>query len=212
MPANTITGLEPGEVFVHRNVANLVHPSDLNLPSVLEYAIDVLEVSHVIVCGHYGCGGIRAALDGERHGIIDHWLQPIRDVAEQNQEELDRLPDLATRLNRVCEMSTRNQVARLEQTPIVQWAWKRGKRVRIHGWVYRRTALRSQMQRAVSTGGDRRPDAQEAGVSSAPVKWKSTETPTEFGASSEGFGRRLKGADFPDVRVPSANAAGSRNP
>ncbi|OHV60808.1 carbonic anhydrase [Mesorhizobium sp. LCM 4577] len=136
VPANTITGLEPGEVFVHRNVANLVHPSDLNLLSVLEYAIDVLEVSHVIVCGHYGCGGIRAALDGERHGIIDHWLQPIRDVAEQNKDELDRVPDLTSRLKVVCEMSTRNQVARLERTPIVQWAWKRGKRVRIHGWVY----------------------------------------------------------------------------
>src|SRR5690554_1865285 len=93
VPANVITGLDPGEVFVHRNVANLVHPSDLNLLSVLEYAIEVLEVRHVIVCGHYGCGGIRAAADGERHGVIDHWLQPVRETAEENAAELDRLDD-----------------------------------------------------------------------------------------------------------------------
>ncbi|WP_315928891.1 carbonate dehydratase [Mesorhizobium sp. SP-1A] len=136
VPANTITGLEPGEVFVHRNIANLVHPSDLNLLSVLEYAIEVLEVSHVIVCGHYGCGGIRAALDGQKHGVIDHWLQPIRDIAERNKDELAQVPSQDSKLRLVCEMSTRNQVERLEKTPIVQSAWKRGKRVRIHGWVY----------------------------------------------------------------------------
>ena len=108
VPANIITGLEPGEVFVHRNMANLMHPSDLNLLSVLEYAIEVLEVSHVIVCGHYGCGGIRTALDGQRHGVIDHWLQPIRDVAERNKEALESVPDETRRLN----LLLRNQHAR----------------------------------------------------------------------------------------------------
>ncbi|MGO4838277.1 carbonic anhydrase, partial [Rhizobiaceae sp. 2RAB30] len=136
VPANTITGLEPGEVFVHRNVANLLHPTDLNLLSVLEYAIETLDVSHVIVCGHYGCGGIQAALDGQRHGIVDHWLQPIRDVAELNERELGQVADKPSRLNMLCEMSVRTQVTRLARTPIVQSAWKRGKRVRIHGWVY----------------------------------------------------------------------------
>jgi carbonic anhydrase len=136
VPANIITGLEPGEVFVHRNMANLMHPSDLNLLSVLEYAIEVLEVSHVIVCGHYGCGGIRTALDGQRHGVIDHWLQPIRDVAERNKEALESVPDETRRLNLLCEISTRDQVTRLERTPIMQSAWARGKHVRIHGWIY----------------------------------------------------------------------------
>lgn len=136
VPANTITGLQPGEVFVHRNVANLVHPSDLNLLSVLEFAIETLEVSHVIVCGHYGCGGIHAALDGHRHGIIDHWLQPIRDTAEDSREVLDALPDQQAKRNRLCELNVRAQVTRLARTPIVQAAWERGKRVRLHGWVY----------------------------------------------------------------------------
>lgn len=136
VPANTITGLQPGEVFVHRNVANLVHPSDLNLLSVLEYAIEALEVSHVIVCGHYGCGGIHAALDDRRHGIIDHWLQPVRAIAENSKIELDRLPDQQSKLNRLCEINVRAQVSRLARTPIMKAAWKSGKVVKIHGWVY----------------------------------------------------------------------------
>lgn len=136
VPANTITGLEPGEVFVHRNVGNLVHSTDLNLLSVVEYAIETLDIAHVIVCGHYGCGGIQTALDGERHGIIDHWLQPIRDVAEQNRETLESTADPQSRLNLLCEMNVRAQVTRLSRTPIVQSAWKRGKPLQIHGWVY----------------------------------------------------------------------------
>jgi len=136
VPANVITGLEPGEVFVHRNVANLVHPSDLNLLSVLEYAIETLEVRHVIVCGHYGCGGIRAAADGERHGVIDHWLQPVREVAEENAAELTELESEEARLDRLCELSVRSQVARLARTPTMISARKAGRKVNIHGWIY----------------------------------------------------------------------------
>ncbi len=136
VPANVITGLEPGEVFVHRNVANLVHRGDLNLLSVLEFAVETLEIKQVIVCGHYGCGGVRAAMDGHRHGIIDHWLQPIRDVADVGAGELAELEDEQVRLNRLCELSIQAQVASLARTPIIQSAWRRGKPLRIHGWVY----------------------------------------------------------------------------
>ena len=136
VPANVITGLEPGEVFVHRNVANLVHRGDLNLLSVLEFAVETLEIQHIIVCGHYGCGGVRAAMDGHRHGIIDHWLQPIRDVADAHESELSVATDDDTRLNRLCEFSIAAQVEGLSRTPIIQSAWKRGKRLAIHGWVY----------------------------------------------------------------------------
>ncbi|WP_193175724.1 carbonate dehydratase [Oricola nitratireducens] len=136
VPANVITGLEPGEVFVHRNVANLVHRADLNLLSVLEFAVETLEIKHVIVCGHYGCGGVRAAMDGHRHGIIDHWLQPVRDVADAHDAQLTAVLDPETRLNRLCELSIAAQVAGLSRTPIIQSAWKRGKELAIHGWVY----------------------------------------------------------------------------
>ncbi|MCI5073985.1 carbonate dehydratase [Oricola sp.] len=136
VPANVITGLEPGEVFVHRNVANLVHRADLNLLSVLEFAVETLEVKHIIVCGHYGCGGVRAAMDGHRHGIIDHWLQPIRDVADTHDQALNAVLDPDTRLNRLCELSIAAQVEGLSRTPIIQSAWKRGKELAIHGWVY----------------------------------------------------------------------------
>jgi len=136
VPANVITGLEPGEVFVHRNVANLVHRGDINLLSVLEFAVEALEIKHIIVCGHYGCGGIRAAMEDHRHGIIDHWLQPIRDIADMHQSKLEPIEDDSARLNRLCELSIRAQVEGLSRTPIIQSAWKRGKDVRIHGWVY----------------------------------------------------------------------------
>ncbi len=136
VPANVITGLEPGEVFVHRNVANLVHRADLNLLSVLEFAVDTLGVKHIIVCGHYGCGGVRAAMDGHRHGIIDHWLQPIRDVADQHERELAAIPDSQSRLNRLCELSIEAQVDGLSRTPIIRSAWARDLPLSIHGWVY----------------------------------------------------------------------------
>lgn len=136
VPANVITGLEPGEVFVHRNVANLVHRADLNLLSVLEFAVDTLEIKHIIVCGHYGCGGVKAAMDGLRHGIIDHWLQPIRDVANKYNFGLTDADEDQANLDRLCELSIESQVRNLSRTPIIRAAWKRGNNLQIHGWVY----------------------------------------------------------------------------
>ncbi len=136
VPANVITGLEPGEVFVHRNIANLVHRGDLNLLSVLEFAVDVLEVRHIIVCGHHGCGGVRAAMEPHRHGVIDHWLQPIRDIADNAEAELRHLSTIEARNDRLCELSVRAQVTNLARTPILRDAWARGADLRLHGWVY----------------------------------------------------------------------------
>jgi carbonic anhydrase len=136
VPANEIVGLEPGEVFVHRNVANLVVHSDLNCLSVLQYAIDVLDVEHVIVCGHYGCGGVQAALDNSRLGLIDNWLRHVQDVRKKHASTLDALPDQAARLARLCELNVMEQVMNVCQTTIVQSAWDRGKKLEIHGWIY----------------------------------------------------------------------------
>lgn len=136
VPANVIAGLEPGEVFVHRNVANLIHPADLNMLSVVEYAVHQLGVKHVIVCGHYGCGGVRAAVSGERYGLIDHWLQPIRDIADQSFQcnECGSWSD--EQLDALCETSVADQVRRLARTPTLQAAWEQGKQVTIHGLIY----------------------------------------------------------------------------
>jgi carbonic anhydrase len=136
VPANVIAGLEPGEVFVHRNVANLVNPGDLNCLSVLQFAVEQLQVREIIVTGHYGCGGIQAAVDGQRHGLIDHWLQPIRDTAQRCGAELDRLSDHHDRLDRLCELNVIAQVRRVAETPIVQDAWSRGQALMVHGLVY----------------------------------------------------------------------------
>lgn len=136
VPANVIAGLEPGEVFVHRNVANLIHPTDLNMLSVVEYAVNQLGVRHIIVCGHYGCGGIRAAISGQRLGLIDHWLQPIRDVAEAEFECRECGTWSDTDLDRLCERSVASQVKRLARTPILHAAWRSNKNVSIHGWIY----------------------------------------------------------------------------
>jgi len=136
VPANVITGLEPGEVFVHRNVANLLHPGDLNGLSVLQFAVEVLRVSHIIVCGHYGCGGVAAAVDGQRHGLIDHWLRPIKDLHELFEADLAALPDAKARLARLCELNVEQTVMRVVQTPVVQDAWRSGRLLSVHGWVY----------------------------------------------------------------------------
>ncbi|KAB2731143.1 carbonate dehydratase [Brucella intermedia] len=136
VPANVVTGLQPGEVFVHRNVANLVHRADLNLLSVLEFAVEVLEIRHIIVCGHYGCGGVRAAMAGYGHGIIDNWLQPVRDIAQTHEQELDRFTDPEERLNRLCELTVASQVESLSRTPVLQSAWKQNKEIVVHGWIY----------------------------------------------------------------------------
>lgn len=136
VPANVITGLEPGEVFVHRNVANLLHPGDLNGLSVLQYAVEVLRVEHIIVCGHYGCGGVAAAADGLRHGLIDHWLRPIMDLNERFAPDLAALPEARARLDRLCELNVRHTVMRVTQTPVVQDAWVAARKLAVHGWVY----------------------------------------------------------------------------
>jgi carbonic anhydrase len=136
VPANQIVGMLPGELFVHRNVANLVYPSDLNCLSVIEYAVDVLQVRHIIVCGHYGCGGIRAALDNQVHGLIDNWLTRIKDIYVRNSKEIDGLDNEEKRVNRMCELNVIDQVKSVTHTTIVQEAWARGRELAVHGWVY----------------------------------------------------------------------------
>jgi carbonic anhydrase len=137
VPANVITGLEPGEVFVHRNVANLIYPADLNCVTVLQFAVETLKVKHIIVCGHYGCGGVRAVLDASQHGLVEHWLAPVRALFRQHHDELARLASDEARVDRVCELNVRAQVQALAQSPIVRMAWERGQALSIHGWIYR---------------------------------------------------------------------------
>ena len=136
VPANEIVGLLPGELFVHRNVANLVVHTDLNCLSVLQYAVDVLNVRHVIVCGHYGCGGVRAALRKDRLGLIDNWLRHVQDVAEQHESLLASVDDVSERVDRLCELNVVEQARHVCQTTIVQDAWARGQALAIHGWIY----------------------------------------------------------------------------
>jgi carbonic anhydrase len=136
VPANEIVGLLPGELFVHRNVANLVVHTDLNCLSVLQYAVDVLRVKHVIVCGHYGCGGVRAALNRDRLGLIDNWLRHVQDVAEQHDALLSPIDEFAVRVDRLCELNVIEQARHVCQTTIVQEAWGRGQALAIHGWIY----------------------------------------------------------------------------
>ena len=135
VPANQIVGLSPGDVFVHRNVANVVVHTDLNCLSVLQYAVDVLSVKHVIVCGHYGCGGVKAALEGTRHGLIDNWLRHVTDVSDKHADELASLAE-GQRLDRLCELNIVEQVANVSQTTIVEDAWARGQALTVHGLVY----------------------------------------------------------------------------
>ena len=136
VPANQITGLAPGEVFVHRNVANVVAETDFNLLAVLQYAVDVLKVRHVIVCGHYGCGGVRAALENFRHGMIDNWLSGIRALSRAHRDELNALsPDEAT--DRLCELNVLAQARHVARTTIIEDAWERGQQISIHSWIYR---------------------------------------------------------------------------
>ncbi|QOC21930.1 carbonate dehydratase [Wenzhouxiangella sp. AB-CW3] len=135
VPANQIVGMQPGEVFVHRNVANLVVHCDMNLLAVLQFAVEYLKVRHVIVCGHYGCGGVQAALEDRRLGLIDNWLRPIRQLALDHAAELDDLPE-DQRLNRLCELNVKRQAINLARTTVVQAAWEREQPLSIHGWIY----------------------------------------------------------------------------
>jgi carbonic anhydrase len=136
VPANEIVGMDPGELFVHRNVANLAPPQDANYLSVLQFAVDVIKVKHIIVVGHYGCGGIAAAVDGQRRGLVDHWLHPIREVFSDNRQALEAITYQRARLNRLCELNVIRQVRNVASDVFVQDAWARGQDLKVHGWVY----------------------------------------------------------------------------
>ncbi|MSP98215.1 MAG: carbonate dehydratase [Betaproteobacteria bacterium] len=152
VPANDIVGLLPGELFVHRNIANVVVHTDLNCLSVMQFAVDVLKVRHVIVCGHYGCTGVRAALRRERVGLSDNWLRHVQDVRHQHQELVDQLPEENARIDRLCELNVIEQVNNVCQTTIVQDAWARGQELAVHGWIYGlQNGLLHDMRVTVST-------------------------------------------------------------
>ncbi|MBQ0907977.1 carbonate dehydratase [Flavobacterium sp. F-328] len=136
VPANEIVGAKPGEVFVHRNIANMVVHSDMNMLSVLDYAVNVLKVKHVIVCGHYGCGGVKAAMGNQSIGIIDNWIRHIKDVYRLHHVHLDTIADETTRFNTFVELNVKEQVFDLAKTSIVQGAWRNGQDLTLHGWVY----------------------------------------------------------------------------
>jgi carbonic anhydrase len=136
VPANEIVDLDPGELFVHRNVANLAPPQDANYLSVLQFAVDVIKVKHIMVVGHYGCGGVAAAVDGKRRGLVDHWLHPIRDICHEHRQELEAISGQRARLDRLCELNVIRQVRNVATDVFVQDAWARGQDLCIHGWVY----------------------------------------------------------------------------
>lgn len=153
VPANDLLGLLPGELFVHRNIANLVVHSDLNCLSVLQFAIDVLKVKHVIVCGHYGCSGVHAALTGRRIGLADNWLRHVMDVHQKHEKYLGEVLTPRERLDRLCELNVIEQVVNVCQTTIIQDAWERGQEVAIHGWVYGiQDGLLSELGMTISSG------------------------------------------------------------
>ena len=136
VPANVVAGLDPGEVFVHRNVANVVHSADLNLLSALEFAVEALSVREIIVCGHYGCGGVKAATEALPHGLADHWLEPIRRLARAYAVDLAQETDIEARRDRLAELNVIEGVRRAAETPILQKAWDRGADIRVHGLIY----------------------------------------------------------------------------
>jgi carbonic anhydrase len=136
VPANEIIGKLPGEVFVHRNIANLVIHTDLNCLSVIQYAVEVLKVKHIIVCGHYGCGGVQAALENKAYGLIDNWIRNIKDLYRYHQADIDALPTEKERVNALCELNVVEQVANISHTAIVQNAWSAGQKLSVHGWIY----------------------------------------------------------------------------
>jgi carbonic anhydrase len=136
VPANEIVGLMPGELFVHRNIGNVVVHTDLNCLSVMQFAVDVLRIGHIIVCGHYGCSGVRAAVMKERHGLVDNWLRHIQDVRQSHAALLDSVEDPEQRIDRLCELNVAEQVSNVCRTSIVEDAWARGQPLTVHGWIY----------------------------------------------------------------------------
>lgn len=135
VPANQIVQLPPGEVFVHRNIANVVVQTDLNCLSVLQYSVEVLKVKHIIVCGHYGCGGVKAAFDNKHHGLIDNWLRSVKEVGRLNADRLEGLPE-EQKLDRLCELNVIQQVSSVCRTTVVEEAWENGAELSVHGWIY----------------------------------------------------------------------------
>jgi carbonic anhydrase len=136
VPSSQLVGLSPGEMFVHRNVANIVVHTDFNCLSVIQYAVEVLKVEHIIVCGHYGCGGVQAAMQKLKLGLIDNWLRHVQDVIQKHHTVLEGIDDESQRLNRICELNVIEQVLNVSQTTIVQQAWERGQQLAVHGWIY----------------------------------------------------------------------------
>lgn len=136
VPANTIVDLDPGRIFVHRNVANLVNHTDMNCLSVIQFAVEQLQVEHIVVCGHFGCGGVIAAMEDKRHGLIDNWLRHIQDTANLHAATLESIGDPEERMNRLCQLNVAEQVLNVGETTIVLDAWNRGQQISIHGWIY----------------------------------------------------------------------------
>lgn len=160
VPPSEIMGLLPGELFVHRNIANLVVHTDMNFLSVLQYAVDVLKIQHIIVCGHYDCGGIKAALEAHPHGLIDNWLCHIHDVYKKNERVLKDIVDKQERLNRLIELNIAEQVNNIRTTPIIKEAWQRGQDITIHGWIYGISdGLLKDLEISVSSENDFRPES-----------------------------------------------------
>ena len=154
VPANQIVNLPPGEVFVHRNIANVVVHTDLNCLSVIQYAVDVLKVKHIIVCGHYGCGGIKAALDNQENGLIDNWLRHIKDVIRFHAEELETYKD-EKKYDRLCELNVIEQVKNVCNTTIVQNRWESGEELFVHGWIYSiKNGILKDLDRCVSSNDE----------------------------------------------------------
>ena len=148
VPANDIVGMLPGNMFVHRNVANLVLHTDLNCMTVIQYAVDVLKVKHILVTGHYGCGGVRASMEDCQYGLIDSWIRAIRDLYYKNRELLDQLPNEEERVDRLCELNVIKQVTNISHTSIVQNAWHHGQKLSIHGYIY---GLKDGLWRSLNT-------------------------------------------------------------
>lgn len=136
VPANEIIGLQPGEVFVHRNVGNIVVHTDMNCLSVIQFAVEVLKVKHIIVCGHYGCGGVQAAINDKQLGLIDNWLRNIKEIYKEHKNDLSSIENFERRINRLCELNVARQVQNVSYTTIVQNAWQRGEKLSVHGWIY----------------------------------------------------------------------------
>jgi len=167
VPATQLVGMVPGEMFVHRNVANVVVHTDFNCLSVMQYAVDVLKVEHIIVCGHHGCGGVKAAIDNSQLGLIDNWLRHVQDVIRDHEPELMHIDDESKRLDRLCELNVIEQVLNVARTTIVQTAWQRGQELVVHGWIY---GLEDGLLRDLGVsidGTERLADAYQAAIESA---------------------------------------------